>query len=357
MLIPRTKITIIKHDESLSEIDYNNGKGKQYVFDFCHSVEIEESFEHLTNTCKITLPRNINLDGLPVFNGESQIFSRGDQVKIEMGYYPEIRTVFTGWISFIGSTTPIEIECEDDMFLLKNTPANYPDKSKLTIVTRSRKKGTLLKRAKVIVPEATLKQLLDFILPDDIEFECLDVNLGKFRCSNVSVAKVLDKLLDEYGLFSTFKDRKLYVGFQSNAGETNTEEFEFERNIFDDHSLEFQKAEDVQYLVKVISIDKDNNKTEVTAGDPDGPQRTYHLYSATKADMQTYADLKLQEVKYTGYSGEFTTFGEPHVRPGDIAKLVSKKYPERNGNYLIPTVKRSNGVDGYRQIISITNKV
>lgn len=343
MLIPRIKITFIK--PSFDE----------YVFDFVNELEIEESFEHLTNTAKISLPRNINYKGIPIFNGEKQVFSRGDQVRIEAGYYPQMRPIFTGWIASVGSGVPIEIMCEDDMFLLKNTPASYPDKSKLTFITSSKNGKKRLKRPKVITPTTTLDDLLNYILPDDIHYECLDMNLGRFRASNTSVAKILDYLLDEYGLFSSFKDGILYVGFQSNAGETNTEEFEFERNIFDDHSLEFQKEEDIKIQVKVISINDNNAKTSVERGDADGAVRTFHVYNSTEADMIKYADLKLNELRYTGFIGDFTTFGEPYVRPGDIAKIVSKKYPEGNGSYLIPTVKRYFG-QGYKQTISITNR-
>jgi hypothetical protein len=341
MLIPRCKITFQKEN------------GNEYVIDFVTEIEIEESFEHLTDTFKLTFPRALNFKGQNLFNGSSPVFERGDQVKVELGYFPKMRTVFTGWIAEIGANIPVEIKCEDDMFLLKNTRVSYPDKANINYSYVSKKNGKRLKHPKVISPQITLRQLLYNILPDDIDFECLDVNLGMFRASNVSVAKILEELNEKYGLYTRFRDRKLYVGFQSNAGDTVIEEFEFERNIINSDDLQFQRKEDISIKVVVVSIDLNNVKTEVEVGDSDGAQRTFHMYNATEASMREYANLKLTEVKYTGYTGTFETFGEPYVRPGDIAKLVSKKLPERNGLYIIPSVKRNFGMNGYKSTIQI----
>jgi len=80
------------------------------------------------------------------------------------------------------------------------------------------------------------------------------------------------------------------------------------------------------------------------------------MYNATAAGMREFANARLTEVKFTGYVGSFTTFGEPYVRPGDVAKLTSTKLPERDGNYIIASVKRNFGINGYRQEIELMNK-
>jgi hypothetical protein len=339
------------------KITFTKESGKQYIFDFINEFETDESFEQLTQTFKITLPTALNFEGVPLFSGSNAVFKRGDRVKVEAGYFPQIRTIFEGWVANISAKIPVVITCEDDMFLMKNTRVSYPDESQITRITVSKKKGRPLKRPKVISPKITLKQLLNNIIPDDIPFECIDVNLGQFRASNVSVSQILDKLQDDYGIYSRFINGVLYSGFQSNAADTNTEIFEFERNIIDDSGLEWQEVDDVFIKVKVISINDNNEKTEVEVGDADGAQRTYHLYNSDKKSMTEYANTKLKESKYTGYHGSFMTFGEPYVRPGDIAKMVSKRLPERDGQYLIPSVKRTFGMSGYRQDIEIRNKL
>ena len=56
--------------------------GTEIVFDFVNEVEIETSYENLTDTAKITIPRKLNFDGKPIAVGVDSIFKRGDSVKI-----------------------------------------------------------------------------------------------------------------------------------------------------------------------------------------------------------------------------------------------------------------------------------
>lgn len=344
------------------QITFTKKDGSQYIFPFVTECEIEESYENLTDTFKISMPRNLKIKDKALFNGTSPIFERGDQVKVELGYFPTLRTVFTGWVSDIGAKIPVEITCEDDMWLLKNTNVTYPSKELLNITYVSKKNGKPLKRPKVISPNITLKQLLDNILPADIEYAepLLDVTLGQFRISNASVSMVLAELKSKYGLFSYFRNGLLYVGLASNASDTAIQEFEFENNIIDDSDLQYQLAKDISVKVVAKLMGSNNTFEEVTVGDLDGAQRDVFLYwdgVSTKPDIKQFAQMKLDEAKYDGYTGSFETFGEPYVRHGDIARLTSKKLPERNGDYLIVSVKRTFGMGGYRQIVELGARV
>jgi len=83
-------------------------------------------------------------------------------------------------------------------------------------------------------------------------------------------------------------------------------------------------------------------------------KKTYYTYNATDADLKTFADLKLKEVKYTGYVGKIFTFGEPFVKHGDIAKITSEKFPEQDGYYQIVGNEYSLSVNGgWRQTIDV----
>lgn len=311
-------------------ITFTKDDGSKYEFDFCHSIETRSSYENFTDTAKIVLPRKLSFDGKELFSGANAIFKRGDEVKIEMGYFPELKTVFEGYISFVNGSLPVEIECEDKMFLLKQvTIAKYSTES------------------------TSLKDLLTEILPSDIEFECLDVQLGSFRISNATVSRILDTLKGDYGFYSYFVDGVLHVGLPSDASDTVTEEFMFEKTIIDADGLKYQRSEDISIRVVAISMQSDNSKKEVSVGDVEGSQRTFYTYNSTEAALKEFANLKLEEVKYTGYSGTFETFGEPLVKHGDVAKLTSIKLPERNGNYEVVSVNRSFGIYGYRQEIQL----
>jgi hypothetical protein len=335
----------------------NKTQGTEIVFDFVNDVEIESSYENLTDTARITIPRKLNFDGQPIVVGLNSLFKRGDKVKIELGYFPNLRTVFNGYITKISTNAPIVIECDDAMYILKQTIVTYP--KKYSLITQG-KTGKHLKKAKVISDKITLQELLDNIIPDDVEYKCLlDVNIGSFRASNVSVARVLDTLKSDYGFYSYFDiDGVLNVGLASNASTTNTLEFGFEDNIIDDSSLSYQRKDDVRLKVKAISINSsDNSRITVDVGDDDGVQKTVYTQNTTESDLIKFANLKLDALKYEGYNGTFETFGEPFVRHGDAGKLTSKKYPEKNGTYSITSVNRHFGMNGYRQRIQLGIKL
>lgn len=345
-----------------TNIKITNSKGT-IEFSYVHNASTNESWENLTDYFKLSFPRNINKDGQSIFTGENALLKRGDDVEVMHGYYPNLRTIFKGYISDIGAKIPLEIKCEDEMFLLKNTNIIFP--TTRTVITSSISKTgrtRRLKKPRIIVDTYSLDDLLDSILPDYIEYECLDMMLAKRAYTNVSVSKILDDLKSTYGLFSYFRDDKLHVGFASDASTTNTVEFKFEEHIIDDSSLEYQIEDNIFIKVVVKVITQDNQVTEYTYGDTDGSQKTRHLYSdtsnpLTQAEIDKAGNDWLSKDKYTGYKGSFTTFGEPYVRPGDIVKLTSSKMPERDGNYLVKAVGREWGMGGSRQEITIEQKV
>lgn len=343
-----------------------NGSGGDLELNYVNEASTNESWENLTDYFKLVFPRNINKDGRNIFTGSDALFKNGDSITVKHGYYPNLNVIFKGYISDIGAKVPLEIKCEDEMYLLKNTNIIFP--TKRTVITSSISKTGRTKRLKkprVIVDTYSLDDLLDSILPDYIKYECLDMQLAKRAYTNVSVSRILEDLRSTYGLYSYFRENEfgeqiLHVGFASDASTGNTVEFEFENNIIDDSNLVYQIEDDIYYKVVVKLMNENNEVTEYTYGDNDGSQRTFHLYwdsSKAKPDVEKFGKEQLAKLKYTGYKGSFTTFGEPYVTHGDIVKLTSKKMPERNGNYLVKSVKRSWGMEGSRQEIEIEAKV
>ena len=334
----------------------SEGTNRNIRFKFVHSIEIESSYENLTDTCKIVIPRKLTFDGLPLFNGDNPIFRRGDKIEVSIGYVPNITKVFTGYIKNVGSNVPTVLECEDEMFLLKQYTVNYP--SKVGLIERSAK-GKLLKHPQVIPFSVKLDELLDYCLPN-IEFEVIDnIDLGSFRAINATPAAVLDKLKSEYGLYSYFRNGVLHVGFANDASVTSEAEFKMEEVIINSDTLEWQRAEDVRIKCVAISMFPDNTKSEpIEFGDPDGNQITIHKYNMDAKSLEFAAKEWIKENKYTGYRGEVETFGEPVMKHGDRIKLTSVKLPERDGTYLIKKVKRVYSVDsGNHQIFTLGAKV
>jgi hypothetical protein len=171
MLRPRCYITITKDD------------GTNAVFDFVHELETDESYEHLTDTANVILPRKLTQSGLPLFTGENPIFKRKDRITIEAGYFPNRQLIFDGFISHVSANIPVQLECENYMFLFKLFKVTYPK----TVTTRTvSKRGKPLKHPKVTSVNITLSELMGNIW-HELEYNDLDEGLSYEVVDNIAL--------------------------------------------------------------------------------------------------------------------------------------------------------------------------
>lgn len=306
----------------------------KYIIDFLTEIEVVSTWEDLTGTAKIILPENIKWQEKSIYAGTNSIFKPKDEVSISIGYDYQNQTVFEGYLNRVKVAAPLELQCQDKMFDLKN----------VSIKSYSKK-------------NVTLNSLLSDISP--IAYECANINLGKFRIENATVAEVLAEIKKDYGLYAFFRDSKLYVGmpYVLLAKSAKTHKFDLEQNVADSYQLEYVREDEAKIKVKAISINSDNTKTEIEVGDSDGEVRTLHYQDKSQAQLKELAEIDLRKLKYEGFRGSFTAFGEPFVRFGDIVRLSSTKYKDRNGSYLVKAVTYNYGVNGYRQTITLEKKL
>ena len=321
----------------------NIGLGN-FSFDFVHSVEITSSWETLTDTAKIIIPKKLRLKKDGGFSGnitvgDSGLWRRGDTVTIDLGYNNILDRRFTGFITGIHTKLPPEFICQDAMWQLKQV--NIPKYTKTV----------------------GLRQLLTDILPSQYTFVADNVNLGKFRITRATIVEVLDYIKRKYGLSAYFRSGVLYVGFAYQLG-VNTEidqdrivEFEFYKNIIDDSGLDYLRDDDVSIQVTAVNVHPDNTRTEIKVGDSFGDQRTLYFYNITNSDLTRLANEALEKLKYEGFRGSFTTFIQPKVEHGDAVRLKDPDIPDRNGVYLVRQVVTRAGVDGGRQEITLDRKI
>jgi hypothetical protein len=355
-----------------SKVVITKENGDEYVFNnHLHGIEHNTSVEDLTDTAKVTFPYSGKFQGRNLFAEPDPIFQQGDSIKIYQGYYPDLYLRFNGWISGISAKIPVEVSCQDHMYQLKNSSITYPQK-RITYYYGRTSKGKIskkpLKNPRTIGESITLKGLLDYCLGEsgeDWTYECPDVNLGLLLFTNVSIAKVFETLKDKYGLYARFRNEKLIVGFQYDAANTNTYKYEFNKTvpwaIIDDSDLQYQLADKVSLKVVAKLMGLNNTFEEVTVGDTDGAQRTLHFYwdgtTLPKPDLKKLAEEELLNGRFDGYRGSFTTFGYYPIQAGDVASLTSKKFPEKDGDYLVTSVSETFDQNGYKQRIEIGNKI
>lgn len=294
-----------------------------------NAVKIESSWEMLTDTAIIVLPRNVkDFDKLNV----KEIFKKGDPVQIYLGYDENLILEFTGFINEVLADIPIKIKCDDYMYLLKKHSVN--------ISMRSTK----------------LEDLLKQIIPAGIEYEVADINIGTKRFPNTTAAKILEELQGN-NIYSYFVGKKLIVGKIYANKITEPVIFNFSQNVVD-NALQYKNKEDV--IIKIIATSTLPKGTKIKAefGDDFGTEQKLSYYNITvQAELLKLAKADYEKFKVDGFEGNITVFGIPSVSHGMKAKIISYQYPDRKGLYFIKkVVKEFDDSPKYRQIIDLDKK-
>lgn len=304
---------------------------KTWVFEKITSCEIVRDMDALTTTCTLVLPRKIQWKG-----ESSNPIKRGDQVTVWLGYDDDLQLAFQGYVLQKGFKAPIEIKCEDEMFVLKQTPAVKKTYKNVTV-------ENLLKDQNL---NYTLKVLGE-------------QNVGQYRVNVDNVAELLAHLKENsIKTFFRLEDEKpvLYCGvmFDHNTGIRQV--FETGVNIISDSSLDEQNSEDVKIKLKVVSLQPDNkNKIKVEVGDNDGERRTIHCYGKNESEAKAWGEQELERLKRDGLTGSFTTFG--HVLLDRLDIIGVKINGERKGKYQVQKNTITFGAGGFRQDITLGARV
>jgi hypothetical protein len=100
-----------------------DGRSDTLYFDKVNKATVTRSYDKQTQTASVTLPRNVQYNKKNIYEGANAMMRRGDKIKIIAAYFPNETVIFEGYISKINNNVPIELLCEDAMFLLKQAIA------------------------------------------------------------------------------------------------------------------------------------------------------------------------------------------------------------------------------------------
>lgn len=313
-----------------------NGRTEVLQLPMVNKVTVTRSYDKQTQTASVILPRNIEYNKRNLYEGEAPLIRRGDKIRIVGAYFPNTTIIFEGYISKINNNVPVELLCEDEMFLLKQKIA-----PNLTFKT------------------VNLKEFMTKMLAGtNTTIEAIDAELGQIRLNGVTIGKVLQVLRDQYGLYSFFIKGTLYVGLAFYPKLATEHVMLFERDMTaDGMNLTYLKKDDVKVKVTGIIL-RGTNKEEYTYGDENGDVRTVFQIGGTKTQLDVTCNSFLEQANYTGYYGSFKTLLEPIIVPGDYIVIDSWKYPERTGKYLVKSVQTIvSTTDGGKQIIELERRI
>ncbi len=316
------------------------GKAKigDYTFNAVHDIEITKSVEDMGDTAIIKLPTRFKVKQ----NGEQKYTETaikvGDPVTITLGYEGKYSGVeFTGYVKKINPKIPLEIHCEDAIWLLRR------------------------KSIKKTWEKTTMKEILHEVVKDtpvQLADRIPSIQLDKWIIQNANGAQVLESLKKDL-LMSIFitDEGKLYCGLQqlTNIGQTVVYDLNF--NLVE-NNLEFKSKEDRKIKIKYTYIDKENKRQSIEVGDPDGEQREYH--TSVISDMKKLEEMakaEIEKLKYDGFDGDVTSFLIPYATRGMKAKFIDSEHPNREGNYFIKKVVTTFGTGGARRKVTIGNRL
>lgn len=315
-------------------------------------LEVVSSWDTYTDTAKLMFPIKFNKDGVTITTKVESLFKRGDFVTIKSGYFPDLTTIFQGYITKINPDSPIEIEMEDEAHLLKQKNVSFS------------------------YDEVSLSNLIQEIVGNTVSYEVVqDKNnptlLGKVKTvGRPNVIQALDKLRKIYGIVSYVRDRVLQVGLEYYPATSRTIDIAYEKQVITSSKLEYMKDDDTKVVLRGQNRNKDNTVSELWAYYENGQIQVSELRQ--EGDVQkslitlNYSKKKLEETLraelpkyiYSGYRGSITTFGQPIIKHGDTIALTSTKFPERNSRYKVDkVVTRFTPSNGYKQIVTLGIKV
>ena len=304
--------------------------GRRWQLEEVTAVEITRDTEKLTDECRITLPKKVKWDGEPDIP-----VRRGDMVSVSLGYDGELQAAFSGYVRDVGFKTPIVLVCEDEMFKLKQQPAQKKAYRNVDLETLLKDQGI------------------------GCEIRVFgEQRLGQYRVTADTVASLLGKL-QQQGIRSFFRTEDgqpvLYCGVLFERETSPSQIFATGLNIIDDQSLEQQQADTMRLRVKAVSLMPDNKKVKVEVGDADGELRVLHTYNKTESELKAWAEQEVKRLKRDGLTGSFKTFGYRLVDKLDVIGM--KIDGEKKGCYQVKKNVIKYDTGGFRQEITLGYRV
>jgi hypothetical protein len=312
-----------------------------YNFNAVHGIEIIKSVEELSDTAVIKLPTKFKIRQ----NGEQRFVEDaikvGDSVSITLAYdgvYEGLE--FTGFVKKVSPKVPMEIHCEDAIWLLRRKNINKVwGKTSVKEIVQYLIQGTGLKMSKFM--------------------ENQNIPLDKWIVRNANGAQVLESFRKDLAQTVFIDDHgALYVGLQQFTNIGATVVYDLNYNLVE-NNLEFKTKDDRKIKVKYNFMNpKTNEKQTIEVGDADGEVREYT--TSVVSDLKQLEKMALAEIeklKYDGFDGDVVSFLVPFATRGMKAKLFDKEHENRNGNYFIKKVVTTFDTGGARRKVTLGNRL
>lgn len=306
-----------------------------YTFSAIHEVEITKSVDELGDTALIKLPTKFKVKQTDEEKFTEEAIKVGDAVTITLGYEGKYSgEEFRGFVKKISPKTPLEIQCEDAIWLLRRKNIN-----------KSWPKNT------------TLEEVLQEVVKDtevQLSGNIPSIELNKWIIKNANGAQVLQKIKQELLMTAFIDDAgKLYVGLQQGTNIDQVARYDLNYNLVE-NNLDFRTKDERRVKIRYIYKDEKNKEDVVEVGDPDGENHDYHTtIIKSRSEREKLAQQEIEKLKYDGYDGDVVSFLIPFATRGMKAEIEDQDHENRNGSYFIKKVVTRFGLGGARRTVTL----
>lgn len=317
----------------------------KYIINGLETYEEKKTVHQIVQQAKITLPlsyviRNNNMaETVKLID----IIQEGDAINVAYGYNGNNINNFNGYIKTINAKQPLELELEDELYLLR--------KIKLQ---KSFIKNDVKDLIKYIVDE--LQKQCNVRLP--IYNEMPQLTITNFVMDGTNGVAALQELSDSYGINCYLAEidgiTQLYCGLTYGL-KHNYIKYSINANTINVDDLKFKGGATTTFKVKFIHHNPNGIVDKIEFGDKLGTSlNDVHIYgNFTQEEVKLQAQAHLDAYKTGGYKGSFETLLLPQAQPSDIAIISDTQFKGRTGNYYIATVTKYFGTGGGKQKIEI----
>jgi len=268
--------------------------------------------------------------------------TEGDMVSIDLGYNGNLKTEFTGFVSRVNFTSPVEVECEGYSYQLRQkTVLKTFVKAQVLDVLKFLITGTDITLDEKSIPKFVIEKV---VFQKHSGIEALEI-IKKVSDNTIRIFFIGKVLHASLQYTKALYDVKYRIGW----------------NTIKDNNLKLRQAKNQNVTINYIGEKKDGSKTKVVANvkaNGAGETKVIKTHAVTDgASLQQMATAKLKQLSYDGYEGKITAFLDPFCEPGCRVLLEDLKYPERSGNYICESIEVIYGTGGARRILGIGAKL
>lgn len=322
------------------------GLDQEIIFHKCQSIQIERSVQTLINTAKITLPREyrnaVDEYGKPVDIHNKSILDfikRKDKVEISFGYNGNYSREFVGYITKISADTPLVIECQDEMLMLKSA-----------------------KRYTGYFKSGNVKDILKAIIPK--EYTVLydaDYFVGKLKIENATPYEVLQELKEKWFMRAWFNNYgELNVGMLVDFKPRKAHKLNFSENIRRGSDIKFERKDTKKLYLTIESQQKDGTIIRKSVGQKGEDDLTVKLTGLVKSELEEFTNNFYKSKNFDGFEGTINTWCYPLIKEGDAVDIIRPFYEDghQDGRYFVEAVTITiNGSEGIKRSIKISYKL